>query len=287
MGRRGQSITLSISDIEKAQLEEIAAEQGLSWGDRPNISRLLKAIAKRELLIGHNHNWSNDRLRALQQAINLLVDSGQIDSAQTLANLLIERSETNHPLRQKLADQFATPTPAWRQTLNHHILTQQPYQLTYQDAAGQIFSFNIHHARINWHERRQYLDCWCEQTAGNQDIPALQHNWSLRLDRITDASVTPIPGQWQPALDHITAEFHIYGGLAFAYIPKPEDQLNQWHPEQPQVRHIVRRMSNSFWFLREILPYGEDCLLISPPELRARLLQKLQAINHRYSSPSS
>jgi hypothetical protein len=46
MGRRGQSVTLSISDRDKAQLEQIAAEQGMLWGDRPNISRLVEAIGQ-------------------------------------------------------------------------------------------------------------------------------------------------------------------------------------------------------------------------------------------------
>lgn len=283
MGRRGQSITLSISDADKTQLEHIAIEQGYLWGERPNISALVEAIARRKLLIGHNNNWSGDRLRALKQAVELFMDSGHMDLAQTLAELLIERSETNNPLRQQLAAQFASPIPAWRQTLDHHHRTQQPYQLTYQDAKGSIFAFQIYHAQIVWHERRQYLDCWCSTTEGNQDIPALQHNWSLRLDRIADASITPIPGNWRPGLDTIPVEFQLYDGLAFAYSSKPADKFIQWHPSKPQVRQVIRLVSNSFWFLREILPYGEDCQLTSPPELRAKLLEKLQALRNRYA----
>lgn len=282
MGRRGQSITLSISEQDKAQLEQIAQEQGMLWGDRPNISRLVEAIARHKLLVSHNHSWPDDRLRALLQAVDLLTDAGEIAAAETLATLLIERSETNHPLRQKLSDQFAAPTPAWRQTLDHHIRTQQPYQLSYQDAAGRIFSFNIYHAQITWHERRQYLDCWCEQTEGNQDIPALQHNWSLRLDRISDASITPIPGAWRPKLDQILVEMHLYGRLAFNYNPRPADQLHRWHPEKPQVKQVIRPINNSFWFLREILPYGEDCYLATPAELQEIIQVKIRALSQRY-----
>ena len=98
MGRRGQSITLSISDKDKAHLEQIAVEQGLLWGDRPNISRLVEAIARRELLIGRNNNWSETRIQALHQAIQALIDAGQIDSAQIMAQLLAERSELPIPL---------------------------------------------------------------------------------------------------------------------------------------------------------------------------------------------
>lgn len=87
MGRRGQSITLSISNRDKEQLEQIAQEQGMLWGDRPNISRLIEAIARRELRIGRNNDWSETRIRALQQSIQTLTDAGYPDSARIIAEL--------------------------------------------------------------------------------------------------------------------------------------------------------------------------------------------------------
>lgn len=46
MSRKGQSITLSISERDKAALEKLAREFGMTWGDRPNISKLVEAIAR-------------------------------------------------------------------------------------------------------------------------------------------------------------------------------------------------------------------------------------------------
>lgn len=65
MSRKGQSITLSISERDKAELENLARELGMMWGDRPNISKLVEAIAQRELLITRNNDWSTDRIEAL------------------------------------------------------------------------------------------------------------------------------------------------------------------------------------------------------------------------------
>lgn len=54
MTRKGRSITLSLEESDKAQLEAIALELGMKWGDDPNISRLIKAIARRQLLVFPN-----------------------------------------------------------------------------------------------------------------------------------------------------------------------------------------------------------------------------------------
>lgn len=282
MGRRGQSITLSISNRDKAQLEQIAREQGMLWGDRPNISRLVEAIARHELLIGRNNDWSDTRIRALQQTIRSLVDTGQIAEARTIAELLLERTELTVPIRRDIERFLETPLIAWRQDIERYILQQQPFQLSYHDAADRPWVFTIRFAQITFNERRQYLKCWCDQTEGNQDIPALAHNWSLRLDRIPEAAISTVKGNWRPALDYIDVEIHVLRGLAFAYQAKTEDRSNEWLPDTPQVRSVVRQVSNTFWFFREILPYGEDCVIVSPDSVRDRFKEKLRSLCAQY-----
>ena len=56
MVRKRSSITLSIADQEKAQLEQLALAFGQTWGDNPNVSKLIKAIAKGKL----EHRSSSD-----------------------------------------------------------------------------------------------------------------------------------------------------------------------------------------------------------------------------------
>ncbi|XHX78532.1 MAG: WYL domain-containing protein [Stenomitos frigidus ULC029] len=282
MSRKGHSITLSIDERDKAQLEQIATEQGMLWGDRPNISRLVEAIAKRELLIGRNNDWSEARIRAVWQAAQALTDAGHPDAAQMLAELLSERSELALPLRKAIERFIETPSLPWRTEIDQYIRRQAPFQLTYRDAADRPWTFTIRHARITFREKRQYLECWCEETEGNQDVPELQHNWTLRLDRIPDAARSPVEGQWRSSLDTLDAEIHLFGGLAFAYQARPDDRLNEWLTDRPNGRRVVRAISNTFWFFREILPYGDDCLLVGSESVRSRFITKLRSLCEQY-----
>lgn len=52
MGRKSESVTLSLSVADKALLEKLALEQGCKWGENPNISLLVERIARREIPIG-------------------------------------------------------------------------------------------------------------------------------------------------------------------------------------------------------------------------------------------
>jgi predicted DNA-binding transcriptional regulator YafY len=282
MSRKGQSITLSISERDKAELEAIALEFGMMWGDRPNISKLIEAIAQRKLLIGNNNNWKEPRIRALHRCINALTDIGQIEQAQIIANLLLERSELSLPLRTEIERFLENLPPPWRLQIDSYIQREKPFQISYQDAAGRLFNFTVRHAKVTPHEKRQYLDCWCEETEGNHDIPELVHNWSLRLDRITDAALTSIAGEWRSQLDEIDVEIHLLNWLAFGYQAKPEDNINEWLPDKARVRRVVRRVSSTFWFMREVMQYAPDCVVILPENVRDRLKQKLLTLCQLY-----
>lgn len=275
MSRKGQSITLSVSERDKAELEAIALEFGMMWGDDPNISKLIKAIAKRELIVGKNHDWQDSRIRALHRCIGSLTDIGQNEQAEIIANLLLERSELSVPMRKEIEGFLNHSRPSWRLQVDHYILREQPFQLSYQDAAERVFNFTVHYAKITPHEKRQYLDCWCEETEGNLDIPELQHNWCFRLDRINEAAVTETTEKWRSQLDQIDVEMHLYKGLAFAYQTKPEDKLVEWIPDQQQVKRVMRRVSNTFWFIREIMQYSSDCIVVSPENVRSLIKKKL------------
>jgi WYL domain len=285
MGRKGQSVTLSISDRDKAQLEALALEFGLTWGDRPNISKLIEAIARRQLVIALNHDWTKQRITALNRARAALVDAGQVEAAVAIAQLLLERSELTLPLRTELEQFIAKPALPWRVEIERYILRRQPFQLAYQDAAERVWSFTVRYAEIAAHDDRQYLDCWCEETIDNPDIPELMHNWCLRLDRILDAAVSPISGQWRSGLDTILVELHLLRELAFAYQSKSTlDQVNEWLIDPPQIRRIVRQVSSPFWFTREILRYGKDCEVIAPEQLRHKIKQEVVALYNQYNS---
>jgi hypothetical protein len=283
MSRKGQSITLSVSEADKAQLEALALEFGMTWGDRPNISRLVEAIARRHLVIAPNHDWTKERINALNRARTALIDAGEIQMAVALAHLLLERSELTIPLKNELDQFIAQPVLPWRIEVERYIHRHQPFQLSYQDAAERVWNFTIRYAEITMHEERQYLDCWCEETDGNRELSGLQHNWCLRLDRITDAAISSVKGEWRQGLATLAVEMHLFSGLAFAYRSKTaKDEVNEWLTELPQVRRVVRQISSSFWFIREVLRYGQDCEILSPDSVRDRVQQEVRAMYKRY-----
>ena len=207
------------------------------------MSKLLKAIAQGKLRLAANHDWSRDRIDNLNGSLNLLKDLGELEKATEMAHLLLERSELSLPLRQEIEHWLEQPSAPWRVHLDSFIRRQRPFCLTYQDAADRIMTFTIRHAKIEHHEDRQYLDCWCDETEGNRDLESLQHNWSLRIDRIPDeATISPAEGHWQPELGHIEVELHLLNQLAVGYRTKTgADLVNEWRPEQ-RVRQVVRRI---------------------------------------------
>jgi hypothetical protein len=51
MTRQSESITLSLSPEEKAELEALAQQFGILWGYKPNISGLVRAIARKRIML--------------------------------------------------------------------------------------------------------------------------------------------------------------------------------------------------------------------------------------------
>ena len=284
MSRKGESITLSISDRDKAQLEELALEFRMTWGERPNISKLVEAIARRQIQISKNTEWSSDRIEALNRAYKLLIDMGEIDRAKIIANLLLERSELTSPLRRDIEKFLDSSPESWRKTIDRYIKQHQSFRLQYLDAADCPHEFSIYYAKVNLHDKRLYLDCWCKEIESSNDVLALQHNRCLRLDRIpNEAAISAIEGKWRSQLDLIHVIFNLSGNLAYAYQPREEDIDNTWLEDRP-VRQVIRKISSTFWFYREIMPYAEDCEIIAPDDVREKFKEKVRSLYQKYHS---
>lgn len=72
-----------------------------------------KLIARRQLVIAPNHDWTKERIIALNRARTALVDAGKIEAAIAIAQLLLERSELTLPLRTELEQFIAKPVVPW------------------------------------------------------------------------------------------------------------------------------------------------------------------------------
>ncbi len=285
MGRKGESITLSLKEHEKEALEELAKEYGMMWGDRPNISKLLKAIASRKLLVAANHDWSNERINELDKIRKFLVDIGKIEEAKSIARILCDRSELNDPLRQQIESFIHQPLPAWREKINNLTKRKQPFKLVYQDAGDRVWQYTVLYARVEPIEKRLYLLCRCEETEGNLDVEGLRHNWSLRLDRIKEAEIIEVDRSWESNLQQIAVEFHLFDRLAYNYESKPEDISIEVKTTDNDLvyKKVVRNIFSTFWFFRDIARYWESCEIISPENVRQKFItEKLQLLTRNY-----
>ncbi|MEL6489222.1 MAG: WYL domain-containing protein [Cyanobacteria bacterium J06621_3] len=279
-------MTISLMDEDKARLEALAIEYGMTWGDRANISKLIEAIARRKIKLAANHDWTLERIDLLDRARKALVDAGMVQDAKLLAELLCDRTELTIPKRQELMQFLERDVPAWRITVERYINRQQPFQLSYQDAADNLFQFTIRYAQIVPRNDRQYLDCLCEEISNSTDLPELAHNRTLRLDKIVDAAVIKTQSQWEKqGLGTIDVEMHLYGGLFFNYSSKRgSDLLVERLSEPPQTLLVKRRITSTFWFVRDILPYGADCEVMGPPNLREKVGAIARSMAQRYQT---
>ncbi|MCC5634796.1 WYL domain-containing protein [Nostoc sp. CHAB 5844] len=280
MSRKKEALTLSVVPGTRVQLEEIARRLNIYWGKEPSISGLIVAIAQQEFEVGEPFTLNSAQVAALQQAIALLKDSGFIEQAQTISSLLLERGQLEPPMRQSLLQQVSQPTEAWRILADQFRQNQQPFHLLYANPQLGDLSFTVRYAEITFEEKRFFLNIWCDETEdiANTEFPELIHNRCLRLDRIK--GVVPINGHWRhEGLDYLKVQLHFYQGLIKAYEPKPNDISNEVNGE---VRQVVRRVSNPFWLIREVLRYGDDCVIVSPKNVRSLIKQKLKTLCQHY-----
>ncbi|BDI17690.1 hypothetical protein ANSO36C_34920 [Nostoc cf. commune SO-36] len=283
MPRKKETITLSIPPGTKEQLEAIARQLNITWGKEPSISGLIVAIAQQSVEVGKPFTLDSNQVNALHKAIKALSDAGQIGEAQTVLTLLLERSNLEAPLRQSLMKQLSQPAPAWRIQIEELIKRQQPFYLVYQNSQGDELAYTVRYAEVRFFERRFYLMIWCEETQDVEndipDLPELWHNRCLRLDRIESMATIPASGNWRGELGYLEVYLHFRQGLVKAYQPKEDDIKDEVIGD---VRQVVRRVVNDFWLIREVSRYWEDCVIVSPENVRDRLKQKLLTLCQLY-----
>lgn len=282
MARKTETITLSIQKGTKEKLEQVAERLNLYWGERPSISGLLSAIVTEEVYVGKPFQLTLHQVKALEQVVKALVDSGQIQSANIVVELLLERGNLEVPMKEKLLNQISHEFEGWRKAIDYHLDQQKPFLLVYENKDKEQEVFNVCYGRINFHEKRFYLDAWCEETNPKADIPELTHNRCFRLDKVKNILKSNI--RWHSeGLDFIEVTLHFYGNMIKAYESKPED-INPITEEDREKDKLVifRKVSNPLWLVREVLPYGKNCEIISPEQVREKFIKEIHNISELY-----
>jgi hypothetical protein len=283
MARKKETITLSIPPGTKARLEAIARRLGIMWGKSPSISGLIVAIAEEEYELGETFVLTPRQLAVLQQATDLLIDTGFVDKAQTLLQLMLDRGDLDPSFHQELMRTIGQTGQPWRVVVEEHRKNRQPFRVLYRNSQGEEYTYTVRYAQFDFHEKRYYLHVWCDETEDVQDsqFPELRHNRCLRLDRIQ--SIVPTDTSWrEEGLDTIKVHLHFYRGMVKAYEPKKDIDIED--REVNGVRQVVRRVANPFWLARDIRRYGEDCEVIAPDSLRQLMMQEYRKMLDRYSS---
>ncbi len=277
MPRKQEVIKLSLKESDQNSLREMAQKLGILHGENPSISKLIAEIAQEKISLATPVSKATQR--AIAWATIAAQDKGAWAEALALGDLLESLPSMDLQIAEDAITKLKPLKQGWAKDIFSAIDQQQPFKLAYQDAAGRPFQFSACGAKFVAHEHRTYLDCWCLETEGNQDIPQLQHNWCLRLDRITDAEIIPLKKKWR-SLDTVEIEMDFSGGLAHAYEPRAEDTLIEW--VKGDRKRVKRSITSSFWFVREILQYGKDCQVIAPPAIRDRIHHQLTEAARQY-----
>jgi hypothetical protein len=133
----------------KEQLEAIALRLGIFWGKSPSVSGLLVAIAQQKIDVGEPFTLNSTEVSALQQGIRLLIDSGYVEGARSLSQLLVSRGNLAAPLRQSLLQQAIQPTAAWRIQAEEYINNGQPFLVLYRNPKGENLAYTVRYAEIS------------------------------------------------------------------------------------------------------------------------------------------
>jgi hypothetical protein len=89
-----QTITLAIAESEMAKLQKIAQDLNCMWGEKPNVSKLIKKIAEGELEINTPEYVKPKMLdpkqvEAIKASIAHFTNIGDFQKVSDLAQLLI------------------------------------------------------------------------------------------------------------------------------------------------------------------------------------------------------
>ncbi len=292
MGRKKDTLTLSVPPGSKAKLDALADRLGFYWGKTPSPSALIAAIAAEELTLGVPFQFNETQVTALLTASRFLIDAGHIAEAQIVTSLLLDRADLPQSMRNTLLQEVGELSQGWRLIVDRHIANREPFRVLYASAQGMAREYLVRFAEVSFYERRFFLDVWCDRVEEDEDdrppnpYPELSHNRNLRFDRIQ--AIVPAPElTWRDrGLDTLEVQLHFLNALAHAYEPRPQDIHDQWltSADHPPIRQVIRRVAHPFWVKREVLRYGKDCLAIAPLSFRQQVIQDLQALRDRYQN---
>ena len=216
---------------------------------RDSVVGLLRAIALQEMSL-----IKTEEIKKLQQQ---LIENNRYQLAEALASISFI------PLEEK---------PIIQQ-IKKKIYHQLPFRLSYIDAAGKAFVFDCNYAQISTYENKQYLEVSFTNEVESDSPEPLKTNRCLRLDRVPeDSRLKGMSDLEWGELSYIEVSFKLFGNLAYSYRQEPDDRVRL--TEDGAI--VTRKISNDFFFIRQMLCYGDKCEIVSPDFMRQKMIATFQ-----------
>jgi len=279
MSRRIQKMFSFKSPEQLDELAALAAQWGFFFQNQPNPSGLVQAIAGGDILLVKPPEWSLQQQEAVYQ---LLIDGREVGHSEAVeeAGLLALSQHNLAPsLRQNISEVVKLAKLPILDDLQSLLAARQPFKIAYNNSAGEDEILTCVYGHLELIEKHKYLVARVTDPMPNPEHPDLAYNRCLRLDRIV--AVQPVKDLHWGELDYIEVVFWLYGGWTRKYEPKPADLepgkvswINSPLESGETIREVRRRVWSGFWFLREVMRYG-DVQIISPESIKEAHIQKL------------
>lgn len=177
------------------------------------------------------------------------------------------------------------------QQVSDALVARRQLRLGYASrSTGEISERWVSPQRLVYYRDNWYLDAWCHLREGLR-------TFSLDHLQVLETGAAALDLQDEQLDAHVARSFGIFAGepLASAVIHFSHDAARwvadeEWHPAQ-ESRHLedgrwelVVPYHNPTELIMEILKYGPDAEVISPPELRQQVVERLRLALQGYDT---
>lgn len=273
-----KNLTISLSQEERSFLESLAKQHEFFWGNKPNINGLIKEIASGGIKISLDkeaYELNPIQQDALVQILRDAVEAGHGEAARALAEYF-----SKFPLLQAhfeaISSLIKKSDLPFLDKLESYIAEKQPFQISYNNSAGEDEVFQCTYGHFQNIERHRYLVAKVLNTPEKSEHPQISCNRCFRLDRIN--AIKETKKQWE-SLGTVVAVFQLRGNWTKKYETKLGDVKQEWMimpgEKKEAILEVHREIWSFFWFLREIEKY-KSVTIISPLELKEEHIYQLK-----------
>ncbi|MEM7054970.1 MAG: WYL domain-containing protein [Pseudomonadota bacterium] len=245
------------------------------WISPEELQALLTA---RQILANVQPGLLQEELDVLQQRMSQLIDQEGIDFSA-------------HPERIHIRHDAGRPVPGRLfEDLLKALFRRQRLSIRYHGRRrDDISEREVSPQRLTAYRDRWYLDAWCHRAEGLRSFAVERIQKLESLDQPADSISS------DDLREHFDQAYGIFSGpaehtaeLKFSAEAARWAAEEQWHPEQRQKLlddgQLLLKLpyGSSRELIMDVLRYGNDVEVLSPPELRQQVRNMIQSMQARY-----